>query len=204
MMIRSTSVKELVKSEDGYTLTELLIASVIGLIIIIAAGGLLVAGIHTQTTVGSTAAVTRTSTQVYNALTAGIRNSIAISVTTVNTNDQIVRAKTLFVNSSGTQTWTCRAWYYSSTNQKIYASNTSATTLVATPTAAQLATWHVLGTSVTKTSATTPVFGGGTSGLTVAYTTTSGAVQQGSYVSEVVPFPVPTPTVAPGSTLTCT
>ena len=191
------------KNEDGYTLTELLISMVIGMVVLLAAGGLLVAGLKTQATVSSTSNVTRTSTQIYNSLTSGIRNTIAISITTVGTNDQIVRAKSLQASSAGVLTWTCNAWYYSATNKKMYW-NQSSTGLLATPTAAQLATWHLLGTNVNQTSSTIPVFGGGITGLTVAYTTTDGTVSQGSFVSEVVPFPVPTPTANPGAALTCT
>lgn len=141
-------------NDDGFTLVELLVTCLImGLVftvvatmfISISSAQRIVTGVTTSTTDAQVAAST---------IEKSLRNSSEFKLTVpASTTDQLLVARV--ANQTNTLSWSCQAWYYSSTTGSIYTTKTADGTKITAPTAMQLQTWPVLVTKVTPRTGTT-------------------------------------------------
>lgn len=139
------------RNDDGFTLVELIVTSVLTFIVLTAITGLLVSLIRTPQTVTARMDASGGAQVAANSVELGIRNSSDFRLTSPQGTDQLLVART--AESGSTIAWVCSAWYYSATEQSIrYIS--SSTMIPAAPTATDLAAWTLLDTSVTPTSGT--------------------------------------------------
>ncbi|MES1169488.1 MAG: type II secretion system protein, partial [Leifsonia sp.] len=126
------------RRDDGFTLTEMIVASALFSMVILVAGGIFLGQFRAQQQVSAVTSTTTNAQLAGSTIDDGIRNSSGFKLTASGA-DQLLVARV--AGSGTTLQWTCRAWYYSASAQTIRTTSTTPGTPVAVPTAAQLATW---------------------------------------------------------------
>jgi type II secretory pathway pseudopilin PulG len=139
-------------SEQGFTLVELLIYSLLLIIILGIVGAMLASTVSTSKTVDSVTSASTAAQLASESVVRGIRNASDFSLTTPTGTDQLLVARTAL--GGATISWVCVAWYYSAAGGGTIRYTTSPTTIPSTPTAAQLASWQLLDTGVAPASGT--------------------------------------------------
>ncbi len=135
--------------DDGFTLVELMVASMLMVIVMAAVGGLLVSLITTPQAVTSRENASGSAQAAEQSIQVGIRNSSDFRLTSPSGADQLLVARTAQAGAS--IVWVCSAWYYSATDDTLrFTTSTSA--IPAAPTSADLASWTTLDTSVTPST----------------------------------------------------
>jgi prepilin-type N-terminal cleavage/methylation domain-containing protein len=159
-------------SEDGFTLIELMVASLLGVLVLSVVGGIMWSSSQAEGLVRNVTSATSAGQAVANSLENGIRNSensfgqvIPLKILTSGS-DQMVVA--LVAQNGATASAKCQAWYYDATNKLIrYTTSASA---IALPSSATLAAWTKLSTGVKPITGSTIVFSlRGTTGLNFAF-----------------------------------
>jgi len=155
--------------EEGFTLVELAVYSLLIGVVIAMVGGLIISVTMTQRTVSSVAAASNEAQVAADSIATGVRNSSAFLVTTSGS-DQILQAR--IAQGSGTAlTYVCAAWYYSSSNDTIrYRQSTAA---LGTITASSTTSWLLVTDGVEPTTGT-GIFVGAKPDLSVSFTATAG------------------------------
>ncbi len=163
--------------EDGYTLIELMVAGLLGILVLTVVAGIMVSSTTTESLVRNVSTATKSGQSATNSLERGIRNAAyavsttqSVKVTAVGT-DQMVTA--LVVGSGTTSTTQCVAWYYSSSAGTIRY-HAAASGSITTPTASVLNTWSLLASGVTPVTGTTIFTQSSTTELAFAFKVDAG------------------------------
>jgi prepilin-type N-terminal cleavage/methylation domain-containing protein len=157
------------QSEEGFTLIEVLVSSML-LVLVLAIAGALIGSLSTTSRTVSSLTATTSSVQVAaESVERGIRNSSDFLLSVPTGTDQLLVART--AQSGTTLNWACSAWYYSSANGGSIRFKTSPTAITA-PTASQLAQWTLLAKGVVPSSGTT-IFSGSSPTLSFSIKSTS-------------------------------
>ena len=166
------STQPATRDDDGFTLVEMIVASMLFSLVFLVISGIVISTVMTQQTVTSVATSTTDAQLAATTIDERIRNSSEFQVTNVGTSDQLLVAR---VAGSGTTiTWSCYGWYYSAADGgSIRMTNTAAGTKITTPTSAQLASWTLLLDGVTPRSGTHVFTATGTQ-LAVGFDSTAG------------------------------
>lgn len=158
------------RREDGFTLTEMIVASAIFSLVILVAGGIFLGQFRAQQQVSAVTSTTTDAQLAGTSIDEGIRNSSGFKLTAV-TGGQFLVARV--AGGGSTLQWTCRAWFYSSTSHTIRTKTATPGTPMAAPTAAQLATWTLVVDGVQPRTGTT-VFSASGANVTVSFNATTG------------------------------
>lgn len=154
------------KSDDGFTLVELLVAGMLLSLVVVIVAGIMVSITTTQRNVTATTTSTTQAQQAATGIATGLRNASEFSLTTPTGTDQLLVVRT--ASQGATLTWSCKAWYYSATSSNIRSTITADGTKITSPTSTQLATWSLQATGVTP-RAGTAIFTAAGGGITISY-----------------------------------
>jgi prepilin-type N-terminal cleavage/methylation domain-containing protein len=141
------------RSQDGgFTLIEMLVASVLFVVVGSVIAGIFISSLNVQQTVSGVSASTNTAQSAASSIDQSIRNASGYALTSVGS-DQLLVAR---VAGTGTSvTWSCVAWYYSASTGQIRSTRGAVGTKITTPTSSALATWTLLTGAVTARSGST-------------------------------------------------
>jgi len=156
--------------DEGFTLTEMLVASALFSLVLLVAGGVFLGQFQAQQQVSAVTSTTTDAQLAGTTIDDGIRNSSGFELTATGS-DQMVVARV--AGGGTTLAWTCQAWYYSAVAGTIRSTSTTPGTPVAVPTSSQLSTWALLVDGVVPRTGST-IFGVGGDTLTVAFNVTTG------------------------------
>jgi type II secretory pathway pseudopilin PulG len=138
-------------SDRGITLVELLVYSMLLILVLSVAGGLISGTTSTSKTVGSITQATTAGQLAANSVQKGIRNSSDFQLTTPAGSDQLLIART--AKGEATLTWMCAAWYYSAAGTgSIY--YTTSLAAIPVPTSTDLTHWTLLDRGVRPVTGT--------------------------------------------------
>lgn len=128
------------KSERGITLIELMIGSMLSLIVLAIVGGMLINSLSAERIVSDSTQASNTGQLVATSITRGVRDADMLALT-----EPVPGAQMLVGRVAGTDdrpaALVCQAWYFADGEVRMMRS----TTAIAAPTAAQLATWTLVG-----------------------------------------------------------
>jgi type II secretory pathway pseudopilin PulG len=142
--------------ESGFTLIELLISSGLSLIVLVIAGGIMIAGLRTQETARTVTDAANTAQQIVHSVQAGVKNASAITVTSnATTGTQLLLVRTLSSDPNSTAA-SCQAWYYTPSNGGgVYTTKTTPASTITLPTGGPQGIWTILGTGISPADPTT-------------------------------------------------
>lgn len=150
-MITTSVENDFGKDDDrGFTLIELLIASGLSIIVLVIAGGIMIAGLRTQEIARSVTDAANTAQQIVHSVQAGVKNASAITVTSgAVAGTQLLLVRTISSDPNSTAP-SCQAWYYTPTNGgAVYTTKTTPAAVITVPTGGPQGVWTILGTGVT-------------------------------------------------------
>lgn len=127
--------------EAGFTMIELLVASLLFAIVFTIVGGIFFSLLRTQQTVNVITGSANSGQLAANSIESGIRNSSDFQLSAVGS-DQLLVART--AGSGTTLSWSCTAWYYSAAGDGEIRSTRTAGVAIDAPTSAELADWTIL------------------------------------------------------------
>lgn len=135
--------------ESGFTLIEFLISSGLSIIVLVIAGGVMIAGLRTQEIARSVTDAANTAQQIVRSVQAGVKNASAISVTSGATaGTQLLLVRTISSDPNSTAP-SCQAWYYTPSNGgAVYTTRTTPATAITVPTAGPQGAWTIIGTGI--------------------------------------------------------
>ncbi len=155
--------------ESGLTLVELLVTVLLLSVVITVVGSIFMTSLNVQQRVSGTTSSTTSAQSSAATIDATVRNASAYALSASGT-DQLLVARV--AGSGSTLTWSCVAYYYSSSAGTIRTTRGVVGTKITAPSASTLATWTLLSTAVTpRTGSTIFTDVDGTS-LNVAYDVT--------------------------------
>jgi prepilin-type N-terminal cleavage/methylation domain-containing protein len=158
------------RRDDGFTLTEMLVASALFSLVILVAGGIFLGQFRAQQQVTAVTSTTTDAQLAGTTIDTGIRNSSGFDLTPSGS-DQLLVARV--AGGGTTLQWTCKAWYYSASADTIRTTSTTPGTPVAIPTASQLSTWTLLVDGVQPRTGST-IFSESGATLSVDFNATTG------------------------------
>lgn len=142
--------------ESGFTLVEMIIASVLGVLILGIGASILLSLFRTQHNVSDYADATTTGQLISRSIEEGVRNA-GVGTHPAGADDkgilagamvvgqgQLLRARVAVGTQAGDVAWRCEAWYYSDTTQSVLFAKSSS--LIADPGGF---TWNAAHTQVT-------------------------------------------------------
>lgn len=179
--------------EGGFTMIELLVASLLFVIVFTIVGGIFFSLLRTQQTVNVLTGSANSGQLAANSIEGGIRNSSDFQLTAVGT-DQLIVART--AGSGTTLTWACTAWYYSAAGEGEIRSTRTTGAAIDAPTSAELADWTLVLEGVEPRTGST-IFTASGPQLAVSFDATAG-----DHSSTAIDFTVIPLTGATGAT-TC-
>ena len=154
------------------TLVELLVYSLLLVVVLTVAGGIIINALTSQQTVSAVTSAASAGQLVSASVEQGIRNASAFKVETPTAFGQLLRSRTVRVTDAGVSTWQCTAWFRKA-NGDFYAKTSSS--IIAVPAvAADLATWTLVATGVGLPSGTAQAFTGTSSQLSLAVSVNAG------------------------------
>jgi prepilin-type N-terminal cleavage/methylation domain-containing protein len=127
--------------EAGFTMIELLVASLLFVIVFTIVGGIFFSLLRTQQTVNVVTGSANSGQLAANSIENGIRNSSDFQLSAVGS-DQLIVART--AGSGTTLTWGCTAWYYSAAGSGEIRSTRTTGAAIDAPTSAELADWTLV------------------------------------------------------------
>jgi type II secretory pathway pseudopilin PulG len=143
--------------ESGFTLVELLVSSALAILILTIAGGLLLSGLRTQETADSVTNATTSAQQIARSVQGGVRNATALSMTVGgDPGSELLLARVLGSGADSSAAH-CQAWYYTQQNGGAVYTTTSAGAIAA-PGGPPASGWILLGTGVSPSTVSGPVF----------------------------------------------
>ena len=134
----------------GFSLIELLITSVLSIIIVMIAGGILINALRTQEMSRTVTDASNTAQQVVRSIQAGVKNASAITVISdVANGTQLLLARTIGFDPSSTAP-SCQAWFYTPAfGGTVYTNKTTPASIISLPIGGPQGSWTVLGTGIT-------------------------------------------------------
>jgi Flp pilus assembly pilin Flp len=126
--------------ERGITLIEVMVYALLLSVVIAIAGGMIFSAVTTSKTVVSITENSTAGQLVARSVVTGIRNSSDFQLSGPVGDDQMLVARR--AGSNATLTWSCEAWYYAATDNKVWF--TSSNVAILPPTAAEVVTWTLL------------------------------------------------------------
>jgi type II secretory pathway pseudopilin PulG len=131
------------RSDEGFTLVELIVVFVLGVLVLSTVGGIYISTIGVQQLVGGLTRTTTDGQLAGTSIDSGVRNGSEFAITTLPSGDQLLRVRTLDGTTAGV--WHCRAWYFESAGDGAIRTKTVADgTVIAAPTGSELASWTLL------------------------------------------------------------
>lgn len=180
-------------SDEGFTLVELLVATLLFGLVGIVIASIFISTLNVQQTVSGVSTSTNTAQSAASNIDNGIRNASGFSLTATS-GDQLLVARVAGAGSS--LTWTCRAWYYSSSAGTIRTTSGPVGTKIVAPTSSALAAWTLLTGSVTPRSGSTIFTDVDGVTLAVAFDVTGAGKKVAMQFSSSRPIGVATTTLA--------
>lgn len=171
------------EGEGGFTLVELLVASMLLLVVIGITGTLLIRTLTTQNEVRELAAASNEAQVTVSLMERSLRNAASVSIPGAFSGDLLVVKTRLAEDGADPDSWVCRAWYYDEPAERIYLLTAPATGTPPTQSLAQpldLAGWQPVMEGVLRASAgagPVPVFApaGPQGGATVTFDARGGS-----------------------------
>ncbi len=140
-----------VTDDNGFTLVELLVYSLLFSLVIMVVGGMIFSAVTASKSVVSMTETSTAGQLVARSVVTGIRNSSDFRLTNPVGNDQLLVARR--ASPGATLDWVCYAWYYSAADSgSVWV--TSSPLAILPPTAAELSTWTLLTEGVTPVTGT--------------------------------------------------
>ena len=160
--------------DGGFTLVELLLASMITVLALSIVTAIFVSTIKAQQAVDSVATSASKAQLAASNIDNRIRNSSEFAVSTPSgTTDQLLVTRS--ASAGSTLSWTCYGWYYSSASGgSLRMTSTAAGTKIVAPTTSQLSAWTLLVSGIAPTSGSTIFSASGTQ-LSVGFKATAGS-----------------------------
>jgi len=149
-VFRSADPTDVASDERGLTLIEVLVYALLLSVVIAIAGGMIFSAVTTSRTVLSITENSTAGQLVARSVVTGIRNSSDFQLSGPVGDDQMLVARR--ASSGTTLEWSCEAWYYAATENKVW--HTGSGLEIEAPTAATLATWTLLTEGVQPASGT--------------------------------------------------
>lgn len=191
--------------ESGFTLIELMIASLIGVLVLLTAGAILTSMLKAQNQVDGLTTAATAGQLVSRSVEEGVRNAAgpigstdpvqavgikAEPVTDTTTRSQLLRARVATGTDDGTVTWQCDAWYYDGTTHTVawarssteinspggFAWTNTSHTGIAPVTAQAGVSWTMLADDITLPDDATQFFGSGDSQVRLNFEVSNGQV----------------------------
>ena len=141
-------------AEGGFTLVELLIYSLLTVLVLFIAGGILMNGFTGERVVRGLTEAANSAQVTVESIERGVRNAEGLRISTPSGTDQMLVVRTAV--PTGSYSVECVAWYYSVADRTIR-TTTAATTISAAPTTTERASWTLLADGVGPV-ASEPVF----------------------------------------------
>ncbi|MEO8528710.1 MAG: prepilin-type N-terminal cleavage/methylation domain-containing protein [Pseudolysinimonas sp.] len=157
------------RREDGFTLTEMLVSSMLFSLVILVAGGIYLGMFSAQRQVSALTSTASDAQLAGTSIDTGLRNSSGFKLTST-ANGQLLVARV--AGGATTVQWNCRAWYYSTSDHTIRTKTTTPGTPVTAPNATQLATWTLLVDGVNARTGST-IFTSAGKKVTVSFNATT-------------------------------
>jgi hypothetical protein len=149
-----TALRRRLATDRGFTLIELVIYCSLLAVVMLVVAGITISALRAQSIVRSMGAASNGAQLVMRSVGAGIRNSSSFQAAAPTASGQLLRARVAAGN--GGLSWTCTAWYYSSSNGSLYMT-TNPLAMVAAPVGVP-AGWSLLATGVSLPSGVTQPF----------------------------------------------
>jgi len=155
-MMMTRSKNAIPMNDRGFTLVEMLLASMISIIVLAIAGGTLISGLKTQANAGTVTDAANTAQQIVRSVQAGVRNASAITVTSnPTTGTQLLLARTVGSDPNSTVA-SCQAWFYTpASGGAVYTKKTTPAALISLPIGSPQGLWTILGSGVTPSDPVT-------------------------------------------------
>lgn len=137
-------------TDDGFTLVELLVYSVLLVAVLLIVGTIMISTqniglmVRESTTTASAAQLAATSIE------SGVRNATALRLTTVG-DDQLLEVRSAGANPDDV-TWRCEAWYFSSSSGTIRFIATSSDAVPVTAPSTEPTTWSLIASNIAPSS----------------------------------------------------
>lgn len=143
-------------TDRGFTLVELLIASILMVLVLTLVGGVLIQGLRIQNTVQASTTAATTSQLASQSLSRGIHNSLRLQVSTPAAGISLLQAVVRSDDSTKPAgTLVCQAWVITGGEFRTTRSGSA----IAAPTSASAVTnWTLLASGVASVDSATPVF----------------------------------------------
>lgn len=148
------------RAEDGITLVELIVYSVLLVFVLAIAGSILINALQTQREVRAVSTTSNSSQVVLRLFDRTLRNAATVDIPSVHGGTVLVAKTRVAEDGSLGSSWLCRAWHYDSASDELRIISGPAT---GTPVTAGLGTavnssgWHVALSGVLPTPSS-PVF----------------------------------------------
>ncbi|GAA4177738.1 type II secretion system protein [Gryllotalpicola koreensis] len=151
-----------VATEDGFTLVELLIYTMLLAIVLVIVGGFMFNSISSSNTIRTTSQASTEGQLIASSLQAGIENATAVTGTDYPDGSALVMARV--ATRGATLDWQCEAWYYSAADKAVYTTTTHPAVAITLPTGGPKGSWSLLGDGIVPvTDGTGPLALHGTS-----------------------------------------
>jgi type II secretory pathway pseudopilin PulG len=175
----ASSRSRTIGDEDaGFTLVELLIFSFFSVIILLIAGGMLISSLNIERETRGLSETANLGQLVSRTVAEGARNASDIRAEPLTADGQLLRARVAVGTTSGSVTWECQAWYYSSVTTGFYWAKSSSAAIAAPSGTDSLRSspWLFLGDGLHPDDATGTFFGSDGSNVTLRFRVSSDSV----------------------------
>lgn len=170
MMQRIEAV--LARREEGMSLVELLIYSMLLVVILGIAGAILINALNSQRIVTTISGATSDGQLISTSVGIGIRNASAFQAATPTAFGQMLSARTQRVTSTGVSTWQCQSWFRTTTGEFYVRAATSAIAVPAS--AAGLSGWTLVTKGANLPSSVAQAFTASSGQLTLSLSMSGG------------------------------
>jgi type II secretory pathway pseudopilin PulG len=168
--------RQALRSDEGFTLAELAVATVVLTIVLVAVGGLMFSTTVTQRTVSAVSLASSSGQTAADVIQSRVRNAVELRpLATLDGADQLLVARVAGTGSSAN--FTCVGWYYAADEGELRTSTWPTAGSTALPTNADgVAEWSLLASGVAPTTGNAGVFHSATtSSVGVAFEVASNA-----------------------------
>ena len=165
-----TALRRRLAADRGFTLIELVIYCSLLAVVMLVVAGITISALRAQSIVRSTGSASNGAQLVVRSVGAGIRNSSSFQAAAPTGTGQLLRARVAARN--GGLSWTCAAWYYSSSNGALYMT-TNPLAMVTAPAGVPTG-WSLLAAGVSLSPGATQAFTASGTQLKVALKVAAG------------------------------